>query len=128
MTTLKVKVTKEAIQEATTCGMAGKGYWGKYCVIAEAVKPLFPHAVVGPSAIRPFYFLGEDVFVDESSWIYLPLFVQSYITKFDRSSVVERSLLPEIEFEVKIPDSIINQINIEELRPLLVNHPALELV
>jgi hypothetical protein len=120
MTKLKITVTKEVLEKSKNCGKGDYREVITNCAVALAVRDIFPRAsVVGP-------FLRFEVGKDDRA--YLPKRVGRYIKKFDDTKPEHRPYLPEISFEIEIPDEIIEKINIEELRPLLTNHPTLELV
>lgn len=114
MYTLKIKVTKEILERSKMCG-SGNLNPSQNCAIALAVRDIFPDATIGVECIH----VGRV--------IWLPMEAQKFIERFDRIGPLERLRMEEIEFEVKVPDEVINQINIEELRPLLENHPTLQL-
>jgi len=122
-TKLKIKVTKDVLERSKMCGVV-KHFRGDSCAIALAVRDVFPEASVGFHQIFP---LGVA-----KGWqnIEIPITseVTQYIKDFDGTDPADRPNLPEIEFEITIPDEVIAQINIEEIRPLLVNHPTLELI
>jgi hypothetical protein len=134
MTKLKITVTKEILEKSKYCGKRPYGEEieddaPSNCAIALAVREIFPFAWVGEDEIDPFYrtIVGFE-FRPLSERIELPTNAKNFITRFDGTSADDRPLLPEISFEVEIPDCVIDQINIDELRPLLANHPTLELV
>lgn len=121
--TLKIKVTKEILEASKMCGIGLKGDdWAEAtnsnCAVALAVRDIFPQATIFQTLM---VVLGKS--------IRFPFYVTQYIKAFDNCAVPEERLkLPEFEFEVSIPDEVIDQINIDEIRPLLVNHPTLELI
>jgi hypothetical protein len=116
---LKIKVTKDILRRAMYCGTT-KGFISENCPIALAVRDIFPEAVVEYYHINPF----------KGSTLEIPHNAEQFIKRFDMlsGSPKDRLGLPEYEFTINIPDNVIEQINIEELRPLLINHPTLELV
>lgn len=113
---LKIKVTRKQID-------GGCRLNGRYCGIALAARDIFRQAHVTASSIRPFYY--DD---DRYTEIPLPENAMRFIRDFDGTEYDKRPDLPELEFEITIPDEVIEKINIDELRPLLVNHPTLELI
>lgn len=119
-TTLKISVTKEILEKSKMCGIGELKGRSKSCAIALAVRDIFPDASVGGNYFDAFQGFGETV--------RLPQEAIQFILTFDSISPDERVRMIPIAFEVMIPDSIINQINIDELKPLLVNHPTLELI
>jgi hypothetical protein len=123
MTKLKIKVTKEILEKSKWCGTkkAVDMTRSTNCAIALAVRDIFPNATVGPTS---FYACNGAPF----DLVDLPRTASEFINDFDDAKPEDRPSLAEIEFEVEIPDSVIGRINIEELRPLLQNHPTLQLV
>jgi hypothetical protein len=118
MTTLKIKVTKDILEKSKYCDQAASK--AKYnCAVSLAIRDIFPESYVMQNYINPM--VGCHV-------ISLPEEARDFIGKFDISSPEERMLMPELEFEISIQDSTIEKINIDELRPLLQNHPTLQLI
>ncbi len=129
MITLKIKVTKDILEKSKMCGVGYQGYStqdklkpSENCAIALAVRDIFPNASVGYNEI---IFDVED---KDSDWTFTTAPMFEFISEFDRATPMERPFLPEKEFELKIPDAVIEKINIEELMPILKNHPTLELI
>lgn len=132
MTKLRITVTKEILDRSKYCGEPGFGDISAFenhssnCAIALAIRDVFPKAFVET----------EYIFIDEISYkkfpmpgdIKLPAEATDFINTFDLLDPAGRSLLPELTFEISIPDEIINQINIDELKPLLENHPTLAIL
>lgn len=119
---LKIKVTKEILFKSRMCGV---GIWaytnvGSSCAVALAVLDIFPKAWV-----KHFYIELDNSCTKR---IPLPMEATQFILEFDRATPELRPLLNELEFEIDIPDEVLEQINLAELRPLLINHPTLELV
>ena len=130
MTKLKIRVTKEILERSKNCG--GSGYLdlptNQNCAIALAIRDIFPTAVVEEQGIfleREFE-LGRLINGDFD--IKLPKSATNFICTFDFNNADERVNMPEMEFEIEIHESIIEKINIEELKPLLENHPTLSLI
>ena len=132
---LKIKVTKEHIEKAKYCSSD----FPENCAIAIAVKDIFPRAYVAFN----FFFVDQKLFrqwlhikdekktqqFERDYGISLPAKARSFIHRFDYSTPTERSQLNELEFEVDIPDHIIEEhINIEEIKEILNGHPTLSLV
>lgn len=123
-TTLKIKVTKDILNETKNCAADIGSGLGDRCAIAVAVRDIFPFAYVCIDEIKPMGIGFNGVI----SNIPLPPCAQHFISEFDTNSPTERALMPELEFEISIPDKVIEKINIDEIRPLLENHPTLELI
>ena len=125
MTKLKIKVTKEILERSKNCGLGDdNGFKGHSCAIALAVRDLFPFASVGFNHIK----FDDRTQKTVGNISYLDLATKLYIQYFDAMSPLERPKLPEYEFQIEIPDEAIEKINIEELKPLLENHPTLQLI
>lgn len=118
-TKLKIKVTKEILERSKMCGHTGNMLEtiAENCAVALAVRDIFPNVWV-----ERFYIKGLV------KPILLPGIATNFIISFDNTTSADRPNLPEIEFEITIPDAVLEQINIEEIRPLLLNHPTLQLV
>jgi hypothetical protein len=119
-TTLKITVTKEILEKSKMCGTKLGILMSENCAIAIAVRDIFPDACVG----NPQILLGVLPF----DVVNLPIDAIKFIERFDVSSPQDRVNMEPISFEIEIPDEVIAKINIDELRPLLINHPTLELV
>lgn len=128
MTKLRITVTKEILERSRFCGFASGQLPTSHCAIALAIRDIWPNACIEE----------EGIFVDATNkegrfWrgifdIKLPYEATTFIQEFDSATIIQRPLLPEISFEITIPEEIIDQINIDELKPLLENHPTLEFV
>jgi hypothetical protein len=112
----KIKVTKDILELCKRCGTDENEIIGENCAIALALNGIFPEVVVTGDYIHPF---GID---DNDQWdvlkIALPKIAQDFIRIFDSLSAIpnQRLRLPEFQFEISIPDKIISQINIDEVR------------
>lgn len=130
MTKLKIKVTKEVLKKSFLCGYGeieqGSTDYNQNCAIALAVRDIFPKAEVTKTLIFP---LGRH-FNEYALNIDLPEEAVDFVQEFDEAyhTPSDRLELPELEFEIDIPDELVERINIDELKPLLINHPTLELV
>lgn len=132
MTKLKITVTKEILEKSKFCGESSIGDKGTYeslssnCAIALAIRDVFPKAIVET----------KYIYVDAVSYkkfpmpgdIKLPEEATDFIYDFDLIDPEGRVELPELTFEIEIPDQIIATINIDELKPLLENHPTLAIL
>ena len=129
MTKLKIRVTKEILDRSKYCGSSIDN-----CAIAQAVRLIFPDACVSHQYIFPFSIPCSGTTAEivaklgVENIIKLPEEAYCFICDFDRNSVEDRPRMRELEFEVEISDQIIEKINIEELKPLLENHPTLQLI
>lgn len=138
MVKLKIKVTKDILKKSAHCGIYEdeRDAVGHNCAIALAVREIFPHAWVCRTEIA-VYRAEEDILdlmrgfkcVAPIAKIYLPINAQWFIMNFDmlEGQPSERLLMEELEFEVEIPDVLLETINIDELREILKNSSTLEL-
>jgi hypothetical protein len=110
-----IKVTREIISVSKECGMHNRENIGENCAIAHAVKDIFPDVSVTGTHIYPF---GIDKSSQADLKIELPKIAQDFIKVFDSLAVIHkvRLRLPEFEFEIFIPDEVVAQINIDEVR------------
>lgn len=107
---LTISVTQEILDSPHTCKRSIYN-----CAIARAVKDIFPDATMAGDYWRPF----GGVFAPAKTTPEILHFVLA----FDRGEKMQPA-----SFELEIPDWVIEKIDIEELKPLLVNHPTLELI
>ena len=113
----KIKVTKEILELSKECGAHNDfDTIGKNCAIAIALKDIFPGVVVTDYYIYPFGIDNKNK--SDDLRIVMPKIAQDFVKIFDSLSAIHklRLLLPEFEFEISIPDEIISQINIDEVR------------
>ncbi len=111
-----IVVTKDIIRECKNCGLE-LHVAEKNCAVALALRDIFPDVYVTNCSIYPF---GIDFKKDKEIKIPLPVIAQQFIKLFDGFSHIPqlRLSLPEFEFSVEIPDDVIEQIDIEEVREL----------
>jgi len=114
----KIQITKELLELSRNCGHDEIEIIGKNCAIALALKDIFPEVFVSGYYIHPF---GND---DENKIAHfeipLPKIAQDFVKLFDSLSAIPsvRPMLPEFEFEIFIPDEIIEGIKIDEVTSL----------
>lgn len=111
---IKIKVTKDILKRAQYCGTAGYTPAITNCAIALAVRDVFPDISVSHSGI---------LFANGAMAYHTPE-TGAFIWKFDMSQSGQRPFLPEYEFEIDVPESVVDSINIDDLN----NCPTLELV
>lgn len=118
MTKLKIKVTKDILERSKMC--INDETAPTNCAIALAVRDIFPDARVG----------GFNLSFDGTYkyFVSMPVDAILFIRRFDSTPSHLRPQLSEIEFEIEVPDEVTESINIDELKPLLQNHPNLQLV
>jgi hypothetical protein len=118
MTKLKIKVTKEILDESKWCSYN----MSSNCAIACAIREIFPRAIVGYSRI--------SIFVPGKQWpeyVALPVEAQHFVREFDKSTAGERAAMSEIEFEIELPGVVVEMINIDEVKEILKTSKTLEL-
>jgi len=110
---IKISITKEVLQRSMLCGVenANGGYTtiSDNCAVSVALRDVFGFVQTTHDYIIMYKFNHEMVS--------LPQIASDFITKFDRlvDSPEKRLDLPETDFEIDIPSSIIDQINIENI-------------
>lgn len=134
---IKIKVTKEILNQSKNCVSApcmnpgdferrvGTGF---NCAISLAVNDLFDMAWVSHESIS----IGqkyEDIFeTTHSLSINLPSEARLFIRKFDMLYPEERGGMQPIEFEIYVPDDVIESIGLSEVHRILKESKTLELV
>jgi hypothetical protein len=106
MIPLKITIDKAILYRSRDCGI-WKDMYGMpiiapsvSCAIAMAVRDIFPGAIVGK----------KKMMVPEGDKVYevlLPKVASEFIVTFDKTGPNQRQDLPEFEFEVLIPDELI---------------------
>jgi len=114
----KIKITKELLELSRDCGQNEIEIVGKNCAIALALKDIFPEVFVSGYYIHPFGSEKDNKLAELE--IPLPKIAQDFVRLFDSLCSIPgvRLMIPEFEFEISIPDEIINEINIDEVRAL----------
>lgn len=113
---LKIKVTKEILEESKNSGCKSR-----YCAIARAASCLFNWVSVGSSSM-----LVQNG--DDPVRIDLPLVAVDFIRDFDRGSPDDRCQMAPIEFEIDVPEAVIETIGLSEVHRILKGSTTLELV
>ena len=113
----KIAITKEIIEHCKNCGNEAHTI-EKNCAVAFALMDIFPDVYVTNYYIFPF---GIDFEKEKDIKIPMPVIAQQFIKLFDGFYLTPklRLLLPEFEFAINIPDEVIEQINIDEVRELI---------
>jgi hypothetical protein len=115
----KIRITKDIIEQCKNCGATNDQFEiGRNCAIALALQDIFPDVYVTNYYIFPFGISDEK---REDIKIQLPVVAQQFIKLFDGFSLMPnlRLLLPEFEFTIDVPDEVINEINIDEIKQLI---------
>lgn len=110
---IKIKVTKEILRKSANCHEVHN------CAIAQAVREIFPGAMVGLETIASPS-LG---FIDS-----LPDEAQEFVLDFDHNTPEKRLLMPELSFQIDVSNEVINKIGIDEVHRILSESKTLELV
>lgn len=92
------------------------------CAVYHAVNELIPDAKVDSA------FIGVLDAEGKSFHITLPDSAIAFIQQFDFMDMNQRMLLPEMEFEIDVPDGLIDSIGIDEVKKVLEESTTLELV
>lgn len=122
---ITIKVTKEILEKSKMCSNGDEV--GENCAIALAVRDIFPNAFVGGTWISP---AGTSGF---SAPISLPVEAQRFIWWFDMLGKDKenghrlRPQMTPIQFDVDIPESIVDSIGIEEITEIINKSETLEL-
>jgi hypothetical protein len=117
-TQLKIGITKQIIEQCKHCGNEnGKQVIGENCAVAIALTDIFPNVYVTGDHILPF---GIDYENQQDIKITLPVIARQFIKLFDGFCLTPklRLLLPEFEFTIDIPDEVVEQINIDDVKKL----------
>jgi len=115
----KIAITKEIIAHCKNCGTGNETHRiENNCAIAFALADIFPKVHVTNLCIFPFGIEGDT---QNDIKIPLPLIAQQFINLFDgfRFAPRLRLLLPEFGFTIDVPDEVIEQINIDDVRELI---------
>ena len=117
-----IRITKDILEHCKNCGAENDTREiGRNCAVAFALKDIFPDVYVTNYYIFP---LGIDTKKTEDIKIAVPLVAQQFIKLFDGFYMMPnlRVLLPEFEFTINVPEEVIDQINIDELKELIDDH------
>lgn len=117
-----VKITKEILKKSMMCGtFESTEDVVQNCAIALAVREIIPKAKVFSTMIDPGL---------EFRSISLPIEAQKFIEAFDNlaSEPKVRLELPELSFEIDIPNELIQKIGINQVYKILSESKSLELV
>ena len=117
----KIKITNEILEKSKYCSSYGHELQvvGENCAIAHALKDLFPRVHVSGLYIYPFGF--NDSAACSELKIELPQIAKDFIRVFDAlcNMPAVRLRLPELEFEITIPDAVISLVDINEVEKII---------
>jgi hypothetical protein len=119
---LKIKITKSVIDRSLNCGTDGRSI-SQSCGIAVAIRDLFPKAAIW----------GEDWTSNTSlscQFIKSTEDMKDFVIEFDSylGDVQKLYSLVGKEFEIDIPDEIIDEIGISQATQIINTSESLELV
>ena len=118
-TAFKIVISKAIIEQSKYCGTNNDVHTvGSNCAIATVLADFFPDVYVTGYHIFPY---GMKHSNEPGLSIPLPLVAKQFIKLFDGFYLTPklRLLLPEFEFIIDIPDEVIEQINIDEVKALI---------
>lgn len=117
---LTIKITKEVLQRSMMCRV-GHCLVTQNCAIAVAVRDVFPKASVVPNFINLNH-INEEM--------ELPLEATKFIREFDAlaDNPEKRLKMTPFDFEIDVPDKVIDSIGIEEAISIINKSETLELV
>lgn len=112
-TTIRIKITNEILKESLYCGKINTcKSIGETCAFALAVRDIFPNAIVLPDCMIPFP--PTDWKMDAKS-INISKEMKQFIKCFDDMTVSQRTFLTEKDFNLELPDWVIDQIDISSI-------------
>lgn len=114
----KIVITKEIIAQCKDCGTGNDDRKiENNCAIAVALADIFPKVYVTDLYIFPFGIEGDK---EKDIRISMPVIARQFIKLFDgfRLAPRLRLMLPEFEFTIDIPDEVIEQVNIDDVKEL----------
>ena len=117
-TQFKITISKEIIAQCKNCGTDNDARLVENnCAIAIALADIFPAVYVTNLFIFPWG-------IDRELKIPIPTIAQQFINLFDGFRLMPglRLMLPAFEFTIDIPDEVVEQINIEEVKVLIENN------
>lgn len=140
---LKVKITKEILEKSMLCNteLDFSNKVGENCAIGLAINQLIKDCWVSTDCIvssikmfelknkKDYEFKGVSNDTNFPWRILLPKEAINFITKFDnlRNTPLERLKLPELEFEIELPQEYIDTIDISEAVEIINKSQTLEL-
>lgn len=132
MTRITVNITKEVLEASANCTKTM--FIGQNCAIGKAIHDLIPNSSVGrmdvvwhPKNIDIIKLLSKSNWTGNENIIHIPLPVEAsiFIIRFDNLMPAERVQMTPFSFDIELPDEIINEINIDEVKRILEHHPTL---
>ncbi len=139
MTKITIHITKEVLEASKYCGKQGGSHQvariGQNCAIGKAIHNLFPNSWVNNARIRV---ANTPIEFDEDGWISaewtrkcifidLPEKAQVFIIEFDIMDPNSRTQMPELSFDIEIPDSVLEFIPIDDVYRILSESKTMSL-
>lgn len=121
MTKIKIHITKDILRKSRNCGGQADN-----CAFSQEIRELFPEAAVGTRTIYP-NFMNRDR-EKASNWFGITEEMTNFIKKFDAFSPEQIVQMPELSFEIEIPDEVLEQMDISDVHKILAESSTMELV
>lgn len=123
-TRIRIHVTKEILRKSMMCGTISSSKNSSSCAIALAVRDIFPKADI------QHYYMEFDNSDPEGLVTDLPREAQDFINEFDClfRTPHERLNLPELSFDIDVPNEVIERIGLDEVHRILKESETLSLV
>lgn len=120
----KLRITKDVLKKSSNCGrVGGVGSITRNCAFALAFNELVPNVAV--TEYNVIFYKPES----SETFAKVPTStpIVNFIIKFDTALVSERLEFPEQEFDVEIPDNVINFYYGDTVKAVqkLINNPVL---
>lgn len=129
---LKIKVTKEILEESKDCTYSNDEYnsragYETNCAIAKAIIQLLPGAFVDGEHIA--FYSSYETYRRKQPLVKIPLpkSAKLFIDEFDCADPEERAQMKPMSFTVDVPDYLIERIGISEVHRILKESKTLEL-
>ncbi len=122
----KIRITRDVIEQCKNCDATNdQSEISRNCAIAFALQDIFPVVYVTNYYIFPFGISDEK---RKDIKIVLPVVAQQFIKLFDGFSLMPnlRLLLPEFEFAINIPNEVIDEINIDEIKGIIKSRDIIQ--
>jgi hypothetical protein len=130
MTNIRVNITKDVLRDSMFC----ISEFGQTCAIATVIIEIFGNmAYVG----KDYIYIVRDGDHSQSQfgiisdcYIDLPPVAKNFILDFDalKNDPEARLNMPEISFEISIPDEVIELIDINEVHRVLAESKTMSLI
>lgn len=119
---IKINVTKDVLERSKMCGFV-PGLITENCMLAIALKDLFPYSVVVVTTVNLLGGFGADY-----DQIKLPKNAIKHREIFDCLQPNGRANMSPFSFEIEVPEYVIEKIGLSQIYKVLSESPTLELV